>query len=486
MKEMSKHGQIGKAALRSGMDRKTARKYLAQDSTSPEPQRGRDWRTRPDSFEQDWAMIERMLKEAPTLEAKTIFEFLQSENPGRYQDGQLRTLQRQIKQWRASEGPPKEVYFTQDHRPGEAMQTDYTNANKLRITIKGERFDHLICHSVLPFSNWESATVSHSESLSSLKRGMQSAVFRLGRVPQKHQTDNSTAATHRESKSKKKRVFNTEYLEACQHLGFQPCTTSVGAKEQNGDIEVSNRVLKNRLEQHLLVRGHRDFESVESYESWLWQDCQRANKGRTKRLGEELRVMNSLPSSRLAEYQEIEARVTSASTIRINKNAYSVASRLIGEKVRVRLFDTRIEVYYGGLFQFETGRLHGRAKHDINYRHIIDSLVRKPGAFARYRYREDLFPSLEFRRAYDSLCQTKNERQADLNYLRLLKLASDTSEALVEEAIIQIIVAQKLPSIEAVERYLETKSNSVPEVEEPIVNLEGYDDLLDSKLGMAS
>ncbi len=486
MKEMSTHGQIGKAALRSGMDRKTARKYLAQDPTSPEPKRERDWRTRPDCFEQDWALIETMIKEAPTLEAKTIFGFLQSENPGRYQDGQLRTLQRRIKQWRASEGPAKEVYFTQDHRPGEAMQTDYTNADKLRITIKGERFDHLICHSVLPFSNWESATVSHSESLSSLKRGMQSAVFRLGRVPHKHQTDNSTAATHRESKSKKKRVFNTEYLEACKHLGFKPCTTSVGAKEQNGDIEVSNRVLKNRLEQQLLVRGSRDFESVESYESWLWQDCQRANKGRTQRLGEELPVMTSLPSSRLSEYQEIEARVTSASTIRINKNAYSVASRLIGEKVRVRIFDTRIEVHYGGLFQFETDRLHGRAKHAINYRHIIDSLVRKPGAFARYRYREDLFPSLEFRRAYDSLCQKKNERQADLNYLRLLKLASDTSETLVEEAIIQIVGAKELPSIEAVERYMETKSSSVPEVEEPIVTLEGYDDLLDSQLGMAS
>ena len=191
MKEYRKHGKVGRAALRAGMDRKTASKYLSGGRLPSEQQRERTWRTRTDPFEEDWPAIRKLLDEAPELEARVVLEHLMEQHPGRYVEGQVRTLQRRFKRWRAMEGPPKRVFFPQVHRPGEAFQTDFTWGNELEVTIAGQGFPHLICHSVLPYSNWEWVSVCRSESLAALKRGVQEAVFELGHVAAYHQTDNS-------------------------------------------------------------------------------------------------------------------------------------------------------------------------------------------------------------------------------------------------------------------------------------------------------
>jgi hypothetical protein len=159
MEEHTKHGRVDLASLRSGMHRNTGRKYLRAGKVPSELRRPQKWKTRPDPFEEDWAEIAERLSEAPELEAKALFEDLCERYPERYQEGQLRTLQRRIKQWRALYGPPKVLFFEQEHRPGEAMQTDFTSVNELRITISGEAFPHLLCHQVLPYSNWEWATM---------------------------------------------------------------------------------------------------------------------------------------------------------------------------------------------------------------------------------------------------------------------------------------------------------------------------------------
>ena len=239
----------------------------------------------------------------------------------------MRTFQRRVKQWRAQKGPDKEVFFPQAHRPGEAAQTDFTDASGLCITIAGEPFPHLLCHFVLPYSNWQWATTCQSESMLALRRGVQSAVFRLGRIPDFHQTDNSTAATH--DLRTGKRGFNQEYEDLMNHLGMKPRTTGVGKKEQNGDVEAANGALKRRLKQHLLLRGSRDFDSVEAWESWFQDVLEQANRLRQKRFREELAVMRSLSVERLREYKEVDVAVTSWSTIRVKHNAYSVPSRLI-------------------------------------------------------------------------------------------------------------------------------------------------------------
>jgi transposase InsO family protein len=477
MEEHSKHGRVGLASLRAGMHRNTGSKYLRAGKVPSELRQPRSWRTRKDPFAEDWPELAERLAEAPELEAKALFEDLCERRPEKYQEGQLRTLQRRVKQWRAMSGPPKELFFEQEHRPGEAMQTDFTSANKLRITIGGEPFPHLLCHQVLPYSNWEWATVARSESVPALRRGIQSAVFRLGRVAEYSQTDSSSAATHRLDNGK--RDFNAEYLALMRHLGMKPRTTAIGEKEQNGDIEAIHGAFKRRLEQHLLLRGSRDFSSVDEWERWLQGIAEKANRLRTERIAEELAVMRVLDVHRLPEYREEEVRVKQGSTVRVKNNTYSVPSRLKGEKVRVRVYDDRLEVYYGGIHQLTVERLLGEGRHKVDYRHIIWSLIRKPGAFERYRYREALFPTPVFRQAYDVLAEKlASTRKADIEYLRVLHLAASTMECEVETALSLLLEQGAVPLADRVKKLVVGEQPEIPEVEPLTPDLEVYDSLL--------
>lgn len=484
MEELSKHGKVSIAAARAGLDRKTAAKYRDEGKLPSALKQPRTWRTRTDPFAETWPMIAAILAAAPELEAKTIFELLigeqPPEQPPKYEPGQLRTLQRKVRQWRAIAGPEKEVFFSQVHRPGDAMQTDFTSGNELKISVQGEPFPHLICHPVLPYSNWEWVTVSRSESMAAIKRGVQAALFKLGRVPHWHQTDNSTAATH--DLPEGKRGFNDDYRRTIEHFGMKPRTIEVGESHQNGDVEAANGAFKRRVEQHLLVRGDRDFESVEAYERWLQSVAEKANRLRDTKVQEEITAMRPLSAERLCEYTEIDVLVTSWSTIRVFHNAYSVPSRLIGEQVRVRVHDDRLEVFYSGGCQLTVERLLGRFGHRINYRHVIWSLVQKPGAFAQYRYREELFPSLTFRRAYDALAEAQPSRAADLQYLRILHLAASTMESDVETALDLLLTEKKLRNAEQVKALVSPGRAEVPALSVPTVDLRGYDALLEGSI----
>jgi hypothetical protein len=305
-------------------------------------------------------------------------------------------------------------------------------------------------------------------------------VFRLGRIPDFHQTDNSTAATH--DLRTGKRGFNQEYEDLMNHLGMKPRTTAVGKKEQNGDVEAANGALKRRLKQHLLLRGSRDFDSVEAWEAWLQDVLEQANRLRQKRLREELAAMRPLSVERLREYKEENVSVTSWGTIRIKHNAYSVPSRLIGEWVRVRVYEDRLEVYHGNQHQLSVERLRGRNGHRINYRHVIASLVRKPGAFERYRYREELFPTLVFRRAYDILAESLTGWEMDVEYLRVLHLAARTMESDVEAALQLLLADKTLPLADHVRALVEPAAPQVPDLVVPTVDLHSYDGLFEAEL----
>lgn len=482
MEELSKHGNLGRAAMKADMDRKTGKKYLEVGKLPSELKKPRTYSTRPDPFEDDWPWVEEKLRAAPELEAKTVFGALQERRPGRYQDGQLRTLQRRVKRWRATYGPDQEVFFAQEHRPGEAAQTDFTHAKELGVTIAGVAFVHLLCHVVLPYSNWQWLTVCLSESFLALQRGVQEALFRLGRRPKWHQTDNSSAATHQPQTGN--RAFNDDYQALMDHLGLKPRTIGIGQKEQNGDVEAANGALKRWLNQHLLLRGSRDFDSVDEYERWLWDLLEKRNTLRSERLNQELAVMEPVNASRLAEFRELDVRVTRNSTIRVLYNTYSVPSRLRDELIRVRIYESKLEVWYGGNKQFETERLRGRFGHRINYRHIIWSLIRKPGAFARYRYREDLFPSLTFRRAYDLLHEQQPDVRGDLEYLRILHLSAATMQSEVEAALSCLLEVKQVPSYAEVRSLVIVDESAPPPPMECFeVDLGDYDDLLEADLG---
>ena len=485
MEEMSKHGKVGLASMKAGMDRKTGRKYVEAGQLPSELKKGpRTYRTREDPFAEDWKEVREMLKAAPALEAKALFEWLMGERPGKYEPGQLRTFQRKVKEWRATEGPDKEVYFAQEHVAGEAMQIDGTWARDLGVTINGERFEHMLYHVVLPYSNWEWATVTRSESLMAIRRGVQQALFRLGRVPKYCQSDNSSAATHELAREEKrgggrKRGFNNGYEEFVRHFGMEPRTIGVGQSHQNGDVESSNGGLKGRLKQHLLLRGSADFESVEAYEGWVQDVCAQTNALRSRKVSEELAAMKELSVARLREHTELRVRVSRESTIRVKHNTYSVPSRLAGEKVDVRVYEDRLEVFYGGKVQVTMERLLGRNKHRINYRHVIWSLVRKPGAFRRYRYREEMFPGMVFRRAYDAINKAMGHGyKADLEYLRILHCAAAVSESDVEVALELILSEGHSPTYDKVQELVDPREPELPEMEPYTPDLGEYDELV--------
>ena len=481
MEEMSKTGQIGQAAMKAGMDRKTGRRYIAAGKLPSEMRQPRWWRTRHDPFAEDWPAVAKLLEDTPGLEAQTVLELLEVKQPGRYNESHLRTLQRRIRRWRAEYGPAREIWFTQAHRPGEAAQTDFTSTTELGVTLAGQLFMHLLCVTVLPYSNWQWATACLSESMAALRRGIQSALFQLGRVPRYHQTDHSTAATHQIARDAEERTFNEEYKALMRHLGMEPRTTAVGAKEQNGDVEASNGALKRRLEQALLVRGSRDFADQDDYERFVAKVVRKANASRGPHVAEEIEAMRPLVVDRLPEYTEVAVHVASTSTIRVKSCAYSVPSRLIGARVKVRIFEHRIEVYYADKVELACDRLRGKtARID---RHVIWSLVRKPGAFSRYVYRDELFPSVTFRRAYDAIQAAKSGIKGDVEYLRILHLAAGTMESDVEQALVALLAEGLMVTADATKKRCTPADDSdsppsVPALESLPVDLAAYDMLL--------
>jgi hypothetical protein len=417
-----------RAALKVGMDAKTARKYRNADRQLDASGGPRTWRTREDPFQEVWPELCERLQLYPGLQAKTLFCDLQRRFPGRYPDGQLRTLQRKIKAWNATQGPPKEVFFEQIHTPGQLAASDFTHMSDLAVTIAGLSFEHMVYHFVLTYSNWETATVCFSESFESLCQGLQDALWELGGVPRFHRTDRLTAAVNNLGNRK---TFQQRYQAMLAHYGIKAQAINVRKAHENGDVEQSHHRFKGAVDQALMLRGSRDFADRGSYERFLRGLLSQRNQGRQARFDEDRCHLQALPARRFDAWRRRRVRVAPASTIRVDHNAYSVPSQLIGEMVDVHIKVETLEVWHGTVLAASLPRQHGRHNHTINYRHVIDWLVRKPGAFAAYRHREALFPTGRFRRAYDSLQESAPER-ATKDYLRILELAAKESEAGVD------------------------------------------------------
>jgi len=426
MSEYEKTGKIVVSAMKADMHPQTASKYIQGGQPPQQMQEPRTWRTRPDPLEKIWDQAQRMLQDIPELEAKTLFEYFLKQPGSGLDESHLRTFYRRVRHWSATQGPAKEVYFGQERNPGELMELDWTRARELGVTIQGELLDHMFCHCVLPYSNWEWATRCTTESFLSLLAGLQAALGRLGKSPPNLATDNTSAATHDMGVTipGRPRAYNSDYLELCTHFDLSPLTINVGCPNEQGDVETLNGHLKRRLKQRLILRGSRDFASVEEYDRFVEGVLKEANSRRRKRLEEELARMRALPSSRLAEYREYASVVSSHSLIHVNKHTYSVPSRLIGHTLRVHLHESELKVYLGRDFLFCLPRLRGRKGALVDFRHVIDSLMRKPGAFIHYRHRQALYPSTTFRQAYDRLVEDHGGRLGLREYLQVLKLAA--------------------------------------------------------------
>ena len=460
MNEHKTSGVVDHAAMKAGMDRKTARRYLRAGQRPAELRQPHTWRTRSDPLTEIWAETERWLAVSPEVEAKALFEHLLLTHPGKLDARALRTFQRRMTDWLRRHGPPKEVFFAQVHAPGDCIQTDWTNANALEVTIAGEAFPHLLCHSVLPYSNWEWAVPCLSESSFSLKTGLQASLWELDGVPRFSQTDQSSTATHQLKRGESRRGFNAEYLALCQHLGLEPRTIAVASPNQNGDVEAAQGVLKRRLKNQLILRRSADFAAVAAYAEFVAGVCRGANTLRAPKLGEERPQLRALPLARFPTSEPITVRVSGYSTARVDARAYSVPSRLIGSLVQAHLSEETVRFVYRGAEAACYPRSTGR-KPQIDYRHIIASLVKKPGAFARYLYREELFPRPVFRQAYDRLAAS-DERTASARYLRLLQLAAELGEDSVAERIGAALRASELPVADVIESQLREPARAAP------------------------
>lgn len=467
------------SAQRADICETTARKYVKSQRFPSDLKQPHTWRTRPDAFSDVWPRVEAILADEPHFEAKSAFEWLQREYPGRFFDNQLRTLQRRFRDWHATKGSAREVFFDQEHRPGFLGESDFTWMKDFGITITGVPFDHLLYHFVLTWSNWEHGTICFSESFESLSAGLQNALWRCGGVSEMHRTDRLSAAVNNLDE---KRDFTLRYESLLRHYSMGGQKTNPNSGNENGDAEQRHYRFKRTIEQTLILRGSRDFSSRGDYEHFIDQHFDRLNKGREKRFEEELRHLQPLPARRLADYTEIRGvLVGKGSTITVRKKVYSVHSRLRDEHVTVRLYAEYLEVLFGATVVENLPRLRGSDNHRINYRHIIDWLVRKPGAFANYRYRSELFPTSHFRIAYD-LLREQSPARADKEYLQILYCAARQSEDAANRALQKIIsegTALTAASVAVLVQWLE--NNGIPHViDTPVaeVNLAQYDNLL--------
>ena len=431
------------AAAKAGMSVRSARKWQSGPLPSQAKPEHR-WRTRPDPFDGVWEdEIEPLLRNDPTgkLKATTIIDWLAEQHPGRFSASQLRTLQRRLQDWRALHGPDQEVYFPQ-----------------------------VLFQLILSHSGWRYAEVAAGETFLALQQGLQNALWTLGGVPEVVRSDNTSAATH-ELRSSRGRALNDNYAALLDHYSLRSTRINPGQSHENGVAEHAHYRLKDAIDQALILRGSRDFDTADDYASFVRQMVERRNRLVEGKLEQELLCLGPLPPAPVPEYVNYQSKVRKWCTIQVAGHSYSVPARLIGKEVQIRLYADWVEVYYQGHRVERMERVRGEGEANVNYRHVIGSLVRKPGAFARYRFREQLFPTMHFRLTYDALRQWRGER-ADVEYVRILHLAATTMAATVDSALSLLLEAGE--SFD----YAEVRDLAEPKVPEaPVLVWSGKPDL---------
>lgn len=459
------------AAAKAGMHVQTARKYLKARKLPDELKKPHRWRSKPDIFADYWNEIEPYLSASPGLQAKTMFTHLQNKYPHKFTEGQLRTLQRRFQEWKAENRKAQEVIFRQKHIAGIQSQSDYTEMGSLNITINGRHFKHLLFHFMLTYSRWEDVAICYEESFASLSQGYERAVWRLGAVAPEHRTDNLSAAT---KKAGGGREFSERWQKLMDHYGVKPSRNNPGESQENGSIEKSHDLFKTAIDQQLMLRGSRNFADIAAYEEFLEMVLVSRNCMRKEALAEEIVKLKDLPDDKWSTPKLIPVRVSPSSVVQIDKVTYSVPSRLISLSLMAHVYYDKICLFYGQKCLQEMPR--SQDKDVIDYRHIIDSLIRKPGAFANYQYREALFPRLCFREAYDALIKYSKAR-GHKYYLEILQLAKMHGEQQVAEGLTLLQDEQITPLPEEIKKLLDLPIKT-PEVKVTQPVLAMYDQLL--------
>jgi hypothetical protein len=467
------------AAAKVGISVRSARR-IERTGGMPSKAEAREWRTRADPLSRWWeGDVVPLLETAPALNAVTILEELQRRYPGEVSPALLRTLQRRLRQWRAGHGGEGEVYFAQEHVPGRLGLSDFTEADELGVVVDRQPFGHRLYQFALAYSGWRHVeVVLGGESFEALAGGLQNALWQLGGVPQEHRTD-SLSAAFRNLNADAARDLTQRYEALCAHYGMRASRNNRGASHENGSIESRQGTLKHRLDQALLLRGDRRFADVEQYRQFVSEVVLRMNARIAKAFAVERAALRSLPLRRTADYEEVQARMSKFGTFSVRGVLYSAPSRLIGHPLTVRLYLDQVDVFVGGMKMLTLPRARPGQRRVIDYRHLLPALKRKPGAFARWRLRDAMFPRTEYRRAWERLSQELPERQACRVMVGLLDLAlRGACEAALAQRLGQLLDAGVLPELALLDAEFAPRQSSSPEVSVQLPALTSFDVLL--------
>ncbi|WP_097109503.1 IS21 family transposase [Hoeflea halophila] len=476
------NNSIEVAAAKASISRATA--YRIDNEvrlpSQDKPPRGR---RRPDPLEHifDTEVVPR-LKAAPGIRAVAVYDEMRRRHP-ELSTGIRRTLERRIRSWRAVHGEAQEVIFRQTHEPGRLGLSDFTDMGSLGVTIASQPLDHLLYHFRLVWSGFEHAhVILGGESFVALAEGLQNALWSLSGSPLYHRSD-SLSAAFRNLDADAKADLTHRYEALCAHYRMTPTRNNKGVAHENGSIESSHGHLKNAIRDALLMRGTRDFGDLVSYRAFIDEIVSRRNAAHGKRIDAERPHLQALPDRRTTDFEEVIVTVSSTGGFVLRKVFYTVPSRLIGHRLRVRLFDERLDVFIGGthLLTLPRGRARANGKHDqvVNYHHVIHSLRKKPMALLGLVYRDKLFPRAEYRRAFDVLVEQLPDKQACKIAVELLALAHDRGcERELAEELARVLDVGKLPDLAALRAVFGPDPNQLPTVHVQLASLNGYEALI--------
>src|SRR5580700_10199392 len=469
------------AAAKAGFS--TASAYrIEQDPRLPSQKQAPRERRRRDPLAAVWdSEVVPLLKSAAGLRPVAIFDEIRRRHP-EIGPGIRRTLERRIRTWRALNGADRDVIFRQEHPPGRLGLSDFTEMGDRGSSIAGAPLDHRLYHFRLAFSGWEHPhVVLGGESFVALAEGLQNALWALGRAPLQHRSD-SLSAAFRNLDRDARQDLTRRYEALCAHYGMEPTRNNPGLAHENGSIESPHGHLKQAIEDALLLRGSRDFIDLDGYRRFVAEIVGRRNARNAKRLDLERAALQSLPANRTTDYEETIVTVTSSSGFSLKKVFYSVPSRLIGHRLRVRLYDDRLECFLGAtaLMTLPRGRPHpsGKRGHVVDYRHVIHALRRKPMALLNLVYREQLFPRRAYQRAFEALLANDIEKRACRTMVGLLALAHDRAcEAELAQVIDTELDAGRLPDLDTLCRRFAPDPAAIPDILVELVPLHLYDEL---------
>jgi hypothetical protein len=472
---------VSVAAAKAGFSAATAYR-IKEDPRLPSQRKAPRHRRRQDPLIAVWdSEVVPLLKSTPGLRPIAIFDELRRRHP-EIGPGIRRTLERRIRTWRALNGAEQDVIFRQEHPPGRLGLSDFTEMSDHGVSIAGAPLDHRLYHFRLAFSGWEHAhVVLGGESFVALAEGMQNALWALGRAPLQHRSDSLSAAFRNLDRDAQEDLTH-RYEALCTHYGMEPTRNNRGVAHENGSIESPHDHLKQAIEDALLLRGSRDFDTLDAYRRFIDEIIGRRNARNAKRLDLERPALQSLPARRTTDYEETIVIVTSTSGFTLKRVFYSVPSRLIGHRLRVRLYDDRLECLLGStpLMTLRRGRPHSDRKHGhvVDYRHVIHALRRKPMALLNLVYREQLFPRRAYQHAFEALLASDTEKRACRTMVGLLALAHDRAcEAELAEAIDAELDAGRLPDLDILGRRFAPDPAAVPDITVELVPLHLYDEL---------